>query len=255
MRDSLDYLTPEDVLRNPLALKEYEREIGVFYQELIRAHNSLHILQQVAAFPFGLLGYGANPFFTLVVLNFRDIIILSLHKLVNEKSADFHSLMQFKNHLYKNLIKEEHKVAFAQRLEKQRFDARAKQGLEKVGFLRNTRIAHLKRDVDVVDFSEGIRLDMVELDDLFKIVVELFHALTFDTEYRTLFLDYDQSIPRLPDWRPDIERILDNIARESTILNEPERYPDRWEYHKKRWSAHTLAVINKYRRKLDLPPA
>jgi hypothetical protein len=54
------------------------------------------------------------------------------------------------------------------------------------------------------------------------------------------------------DSRPDIEIILDNIAKNSPLLNLPEKSPQAWKYRKDMLPETDLELLNKYRRKFKM---
>jgi hypothetical protein len=63
------------------------------------------------------------------------------------------------------------------------------------------------------------------------------------------------SITTGADPRPDIERILDSVARESSVLRLPETNPMAWPFSRQSWPPGRLEVLNRYRRKFGLPEA
>ena len=77
----------------------------------------------------------------------------------------------------------------------------------------------------------GDQVDVLTFGEIKEIVQELtnlFEVASFSTEYRYLIIAYDPTVrhPVGIDPRPDIERILDSIARESSVLHD--RKQTRW---------------------------
>ena len=71
-------------------------------------------------------------------------------------------------------------------------------------------------------------------------------------------LPYSEKVihPKNSDPRPDIEKFLDSIVKESNFLNTPERYskyPSVWNAIKNKWDEETLNIFNEYREKYKLP--
>jgi hypothetical protein len=65
------------------------------------------------------------------------------------------------------------------------------------------------------------------LKEIVQEMTKLFEAASFDTEYHYLFFSYDPTVRRPvgTDPRPDIETVLDGIARDSPVLRLPESIP------------------------------
>jgi hypothetical protein len=70
-------------------------------------------------------------------------------------------------------------------------------------------------------------------------------------------LEYDDSVqhPAGVDSRADIERMLDHIAFDSSVVSLPEKNPVFWEARKRSLKEHDIEEINIYRSKLGLENA
>lgn len=260
MCDALSGLSLEEVLVDEAAIRLYTHEMDeVFYPQLIQLHNTLFILNKISEFPFFLLGYGVNPFFVLVTSNFIDTAILIINRLVNDKHHDFYSLRKgFRDRQLYQLIKPQYRDAFRQRMREQRLDQRIEEGLKKVKILRDSNIAHLKRyDKPLEDPAspEDVRLTLEELEELCQAITDLFNSLTFDKAYMFLYPSYNSMVQRPGSFTSDIGRILDAIAQDSSLLHEPEDYPDLWQSRREKLTPRMLDMINKYREKFGLPQA
>jgi hypothetical protein len=88
-------------------------------------------------------------------------------------------------------------------------------------------------------------------------MTNLVEVAAFGTDYRYLCTPYDPEVghPTGQDARPDIERILDGVARDSPTMHLPETNPMAWSYARQSWPSARLEVLNRYRRKLGLPEA
>ena len=128
---------------------------------------------------------------------------------------------------------------------------------ERVTEFRHKKLAHHDRGTHAPHSGEPQRVSTLALSELQQLrdaIAEMINALGSGTHYNSLPLDYDRQVihPRGADPRPDVEVVLDEIARRSRVLNMPEEEPDHWLYQRKRLSPSDLVVINKYRRKFGL---
>ena len=86
-------------------------------------------------------------------------------------------------------------------------------------------------------------------------MTKLFEVAAFSTDYRYLCMAYDPEVGILPArLRPDIERILDGVARDSPTLHLPESNPVAWPYARQSWRA-AVGGIQSLPAKLGLPEA
>jgi hypothetical protein len=51
----------------------------------------------------------------------------------------------------------------------------------------------------------------------------------------------------------DIDALLDSVARNSPLLNMPEKYPDHWVVYRADLSHEEIEILNKYRLRFGLP--
>jgi hypothetical protein len=238
------------------AYDEYERGINWFYSELVRLNTTIYIMERISEFPFRLFGeMGRMTFFNMVMSNFLDVAVLISAKLITDRDGEKHTLRRFKNKL-KQLIKAEYQDTLNERLRRARLDSTANKLLVKLKKYRDEYVAHLNRSL-VEGKSDVEALNMSDLLKLRDILNSLFEVITLkdDTEYMMVFLEYSPNVLNPPgsERRSDIEEILDNIARESAVLNLPERHPQRWKYQQQQMSREDLDRLNHYRKKFGLP--
>ena len=124
--------------------------------------------------------------------------------------------------------------------------------------IRDGYIAHYTETTALIIQREK-RSPKVPISDLQTVkdaTNELIQTLAFEKTYTFLPAEYAPDVRPLKnvDSRPDIERILDNIARNSELLNMPERQPNIWRHRYKFLTEEELEVINKYRLKFNLQP-
>jgi hypothetical protein len=241
------------------AFAEFEHGKKWFYSELVRLNTTIYILVQLDQFPFTLFSKGENVFFNIVVWNFFETALLIVSRLMIDKSTvrhPTHCFFDFQKRLEKDWIKPEYHLALNEYLRSARIDTFTREALSRTDAIRDKYIAHLTRDYILgVTHLKGMDLsDLIELRDRAN---TLFEALTLrnDTEYLMVPLEYSSTVtwPVGTDPRPDIEQILDDLVKRSTLLNMPEDNPVRWQFHREKLSEAELAQINHYRRKFELP--
>lgn len=125
--------------------------------------------------------------------------------------------------------------------------------LKRAKELRDTRIAHFLVGA-AARLGKQDRLTFRDLRSLRDELNALFNALSFNLDRRPFPSSYDPHGQRpAGDPRPDIERLLDSVARESSVLSLPERRPNSWPRRRAKWSERRLRQFNRYRRKFGLP--
>lgn len=247
-------LAPRDVLLED-AVPEYERTIGFFYlDQLVPLNASIYVLEEVFQFPFDVLvGPQGSVFFAMVVRNFFQAGVLTVTRLATDADANFNTLLQFKNWVSAH-ARSEYRHSLAHTLKQRGFDTRTRQLLERARRLRDGQVAHIKRGFTL---SEQDRIDLDELKALRDRLNDLLAALSFNVGRMMLPVQYASEVihPADMDARTDIQRLLDSIARDSDLLNQPERDPGNWPFYRGLRSEQELAIVNEYRVKFGLPEA
>jgi hypothetical protein len=249
-------LSAEDVL-DASFLPEYKKRKAYFYSELVELNVIIFLAEKILRFPFEL--FEANPneniFFIQVMRSFYDSVILLFSRLVNDSSGDFYSLRQFKNDV-RNAMRKEYRSEFDKLLKEISFTQGMKDLFEAVRKIRNNEIAHKTKEYI---FSE-IKLTRPNIDQIKKLRDSLnkyLDVLSFDVEHLMLPIPYSDKVQRPAGVheQTDIDKLLDCIAKNSVILNLPEREPQSWKYRKERLTEEAIAIINEYRQKFGLPIA
>jgi len=228
-------------------LAKHSEEMRYFHDKLSILHHDVYFVQQIADFPFDLFIKPYDDYFLrLVADNFIQMAILQITKLTTDSGGDARTLRQFKNFM-DAAVKDEYLADYRKLMKKAKFNPRIEKLIAKAKDLRDKHIAHsVGERVDVLTFSE--------IKEITRELTNLYEVASFSTEYRYLILAYDPTLqnPAGTDPRPDIERILDSIARESSVLNEPETNPVAWPYLRQGWSPTMVEQFNRYRRKCGL---
>jgi hypothetical protein len=247
-------LEPREVM-NEEAISEYERGMDFLYLgQLVPLNASIYIIEQVLEFPFGLfVSPEDTTFLRLLVDNFYNAGLLTITRLATDSGKDLYTLLQFKNWVAQQ-INDEFKEDFQKHLKRAKFDKKTQEMLEKARGLRNTSVAHIKRDL-VLGNVEQDRLNLVELKALRDALNFLLEALSFNKGRLMLPVQYHPDVvhPAGADSHSDIQQILDHVARDSNILNLPEKNPHHWAAFRKNLSEENLRTINRYRAKFGLP--
>lgn len=248
-------LSAKDVLIES-GLGEYETGMEHFYSEFVELNTIIYLAEKIVDFPFELFTHPDKTiFFTVVMRSLHDSAMLTITKVATDQAGDLYTLPQFKNSV-RDSIKPEFKDALDMRLRTARFDKGVKSLLEKARELRVHRIAHTTRDF-ISGSIELSRPNISELRELRDALNTLLDALSFNVGHMMLPIPYDPNVshPVGSNHKTDIEEILDCIARDSHMLNLPEKKPERWSYRRARLNEDKLKILNQYRRKFNLPEA
>jgi hypothetical protein len=207
-------------------LSEYKAGMEFFYSELVELNTILYLAEQVIDFPFELFAHPDKTiFFDVVMRSFHDSAILLITRLATDQKGDLYTLTCFKNRV-RELVKPEFKDSFDERLREVRFDREVNLLLEKAEELRRNRIAHTTKNL-MSGSIEVSRPTVSELKVLRDALNSLIDAISFNAGHVMLPIPYapDVLYSSGNDESTDIEDLLDCIARNSHLLNMPERYP------------------------------
>jgi len=241
----------EDVVLEKGSIDEYQKTIDFFWDELTKLNTNIFIIKKIFEFPFDLFCSPQNKiFFSNVVWNLYENSVLITTKLATDVRGDLHTLLQFKNWVLKQ-IKSEYISDFRQKLREVKFDSGTKKIFDKAKDLRDYVFAHFNRD----KLKQIPNLSLLELEKLKDKLNSLFDALLFNVEYEKLPPTYNDNVilPKEVEYQTDIEVILDLIAKNSELLNMPESRPEVWKEHKEIYDKEAIGIINKYRKKFNLP--
>lgn len=242
----------EDVL-NSENLDEYQRAILFFRNQLLDLHTNVYLLEQILSFPIGLFVGPDAFFFRQVIINFFDMSVLIIMKLTKDQGQGVYTLGSFKNKV-RQFVKSEYRASFQERVRTQRLNQRKERLLEKTKRLRDQQIAHaLVHDyITTGTTPEHEPLSFSELKTLKDELTALFRVLSFNSFYSLLPGSYNSGVSSNSGDISDIEQFLDGIARNSYILNLPERDSILWQSLRSTYSDGRIKQINHYRRKFGL---
>ena len=249
---SIHDLSFEDALKQG-ELDYYKQGMDFFYAELVDLNVNLFILDKVIAFPFNLLvGVEETLFFHMVFRNFFYASLLIITRIAADQGGGLFTLPRFKNRI-RQAVKKGFQGQMDDRLREVRFDKKTQKLLERARKLRTQRIAHAVEGV-VLGEEQEIRVFHGDLQQLRDQLNDLLDALSFNVENMMLPVQYSPDVihPEGSDKRPDIELVLDSIAKSSPTLNMPEDHPARWSRRRKQLTSEEMKVINQYREKFGL---
>ena len=233
---------------------EYDAGMKYFFSELVELNTILFIVAKIIEFPFDTFSSPhGNIFFTMVMKCFYNHVILQLSKLVTDTSSDFYSLRQFKNNI-RQAVRPEYCDKFDKLLREMQFNQKFSEFDELIRDLRNNVIAHVSKDY-LFEGKKFKRPNIKQIKNLRDILNQLLDVLSFNVDRLMLPIPYSKRIQRQNKIteKTDIDEILDCIAKNSVILNLPEKNPTSWNYTKNGLSPSVLQQINEYRRKFGLP--
>jgi hypothetical protein len=236
------------------SLSEYESGMSFFYSELVELNVILYLAEKIVDFPFDLFSHpDKTVFFSTVMRSFHDSAVLIITRLITDQKGDLFTFRHFKNRV-RELVTPEFRSSFEARLKKARFDREIDILLEKVKELRRNRIAHTTQDLMTGSILVS-RPTLSELKVLRDALNSLLDALSFNVEQTMLPHAYDPNIVHAADGnhKTDIEEVLDSIAKDSHLLNMPDKYPERWRNRRRQFSEENINQLNFYRRKFGLP--
>jgi len=243
-----------NVVLKKSSIYKYQNLIDFFYDELVKLNTDIFIINKILEFPFDIFCSPEDTlFFSRVVWNFYENSILTVTKLTTDQKGKLYTLPQFKNWVYKQ-VNVRYKGDFKNWLKKSKFNSKTKRILKKAEKLRNQIIAHFDKH-PLLGMGKVKYLDIKELEQLKNKLNSILDTLSFSVEHMMLHLSYSKDVirPEGIDHRPDIGVILDSIAKNSELLNMPERSPELWEYAKESLDEERKKIINKYRKKFNLP--
>ena len=245
-------LSAEEVLTS--SGSEYHKRGMEFFHLQLAALNSSHfVMDHVIAFPYHLFVQARDSlFFRLVFNNFFAGSVLAITRLLTDQGRQFFTLPRFKNRVRAS-VKAAYSREFDAYLRSLRFDPTTRTLMHKAEALRNTRLAHVLEEA-VFQATQQQALRFSDLKTLTSSVNSHLQGLAFNTDLLMLPFQYSDRVQHPPgsDSRPDIEKLLDEIARHSRTLNLPETNPELWIMERRYTTEQDLELINRYREKFSL---
>jgi hypothetical protein len=246
--------TVEEVLTDKSAIMEYEKGMRFLYHHLVELNINVYLVEQIFKFPLSLFLREEAPeksiFLRQFVDNAMSMSILGINKLIIDKKSDLYTLKNFQRRV-RVLMKADYHEAYDKIInDNQMLERQVKYILDKAKDVRDNQLAHLTQEAFQEAFDSKLKNNQIYLRDIKLIREKLnrcFSNLGFGTEYLMLPTCYQDS--KSFGHKSDIEEILDNIAKDSHILNLPEKSLDRWNVVFPILTEADLQQLNRYREK------
>ena len=246
-------MTSAEVLKETW-LSTYNQEMFPIATQLTQLNCNLHIMKKIASFPFTELGEIVNDFWYLTCASMFETNVMIVWRLVDPKK-NVHSISNLRSKIANNLKNDGLRVEFEALTEKAEFDTKVVDIREKVKVIRHNRFAHsqitwiVKQEPLLIDEDS---LPISDLEAMASTLSDLYDLLCFG-EKRSLYLrDYDPNVMHPGKaHRSDIERVLDSVAKDSSLVNMPER-DIAWPYLKKLLDPSELRIMLHFRKKFGL---
>jgi hypothetical protein len=249
-------LTPTDVLTREF-VPDYERDIAALHSQVSTLRTNLFVLEHLVTFPFGVLAAGQAMFWSIVIRNLYFSSLVTGWGLAFDTDARSLTVARFRNEVLPNITKTPVSKAVRKRLAALDLEEVKNRLRPRLDVFRNKVIAHLDRALLSTPPGQSVKLpaiSLAELKELCGVFEDMINILGFGTHYHSLPIDYEPTVKYPPDAdpRPDVERLLDDLAKRSRYLNMPENEPQEWPFLCNALSDDDLNALNRYRVKFGL---
>ncbi|MEJ2745133.1 MAG: hypothetical protein P8123_05530 [bacterium] len=239
-------------------LPAYENNMNSISYQMLMFNANLFILENIEAFDFPLFGGVNTTFWAVVYRSLYESCVMCAWRIAIDTDGDCLTISRLKNAILQHVKSVDDRRRLKEELKRIDVGHKIKDIKDRIQLLRHRLFAHH------VQFSESAATQTkpsipgVTLDDLRAVrdeVNEYISVLGFNTEYSQLPMDYDPNVirPKDLDTRPDIVKILDDIAMRSPIVNMVENEPDYWSAFKNDLTKEQIDKINYYRTMLKKP--
>ncbi|MFH1195279.1 MAG: hypothetical protein V1720_06180 [bacterium] len=246
--------TSPDKILNQDFLDEYNATIESIWWQIISLCSKMTVLEKVNSFRFDLFDndYPRNHFWNLVISSFFESSILCIWRISIDNSNDEGiTLNQLKNKIIQNIVNEEIKTDFKEKLKNLAFEKNQKEINEKIKAIRHNFIAHynIPRNKSTLSVNKLYSMDFNELKSANSQIINYFDFLCFSAKKSTYTLKYQPNIkhPVGIDNRLDVERLLDTLVKESYFISGKEEIKEIWEKDINQLLDDDLEEINRYR--------
>ncbi len=245
---------PADSPIRPECWADFRKDYEAVWDQVVFLRTSLYLLRTIARFPLRrFLSIDDQWFLTVVGRSLYETVVLGVTKLVTDQKGDLLTLRRYRNRVVK-MVRPECETEYRSQLDATALDRGTEALALRARDFRDGHVAHLRMEDVRKETTDTLVLD--ELERLVNDTERLFQPLSFGASASFLPPVYDPSVraANTPK-KTDIERILEFLASESWVLNEPENHPRTWPVTKAKMSAEELAVMNEWRVRLGKPSA
>ncbi len=235
----------------------YTENMELIWHQVNKLNSNVYYLKRIQEFPFDLFELIIiRPFWTRVVDSMFESSIMIINKILIDndgKGGKALTLKKLKNKIRCHFRNEEDKKQFEKDLKDYQFGKIDKELKKKVKTLRDKYYAHFDRDYNINVSNKNIKERTVflpEIDELAETITSSFELLHFSRDtYPTRPFYFGN------DSRSDIQTLLNTIAEKSEVMHMPEKNPELWRRHRKKFNDHEIETFNQYRTKSKLPQA
>ncbi len=223
-------------------IKQYEDYVHVIWYELVRMNGNIFVLDKITSFPWAVFEpvRPTEHFWLLTRIALYESTVLGLWRLASDDHADVITLPRLRRQVNLHVLPK-HQEAFRRLARAARFSAELKSVRRKIEQLRQNHIAHL----NVVERLNAGSIGSPPIVDLRRYcdrLSELFRVLCFGKAKMEWPLGYFPGrVPSvMDDPRTDIERTLDAIAEQSSVMQQFRKDDDAWRW---RWRRPMATVL------------
>lgn len=233
----------------------YEKRMEALHLQMSEIRTTYFLYERIVKFPFHLFSRYHGAFWVLTRKSMFVAIIVGLWRLLYDNKPESLTVVKMKNEVMKRARSEEARKHISDFLRKANVKERLSTTRREIKRMRHEHFAHLDvANVDTPPEQKAQGITLTELSHVLDTAEKILNAIGLDTEYMFLPPDYHPRVrhPQGVDSRPDIERILDEMAQSCPDFHLPETKPYEFTFYWKHRNEAERKVFNAYRKKLDL---
>ncbi len=249
---------PEKILKKEWITTYWEQH-RILLNEIYNLNSYLHICERLKDFPFYLFTEPSTNIWDYFFRGSYHSLVLIINKISLDRRKDVFTLDNFRENIENKFIKESNKQIFIRGYKKIDFYNRLEPYKNILENERHINIAHLnKNKTQNTHYDGSITAPIInqKLKQVNSLINEYFHFLSLGIDWAETHRQYiDKSFFTFQstNFKSDIEELLDLVAKNSYLLNMPEKEPAVWDLKKEELSTDELMIFNKYRQKFNLP--
>ena len=231
-------------------ITSYEQHIEVTWQQLIKLNLGIRALNKLTSFPFELFETTPQHFWRLTINALFEMCVMTIWRIAVDTSADGLTLQKFKNQICQHVRDDKYSKLLNSSIKQKQLDKTIKVLGPKIEEIRHNFIAHLNLLQHTDPTSSKLYetpLVLSELEQYQRTVNEYFEILCFSSFRALLPWEYSSD-----DVNDEIDDLLLNVARHSTLINAPEKNPYLWPGIRDSLTDIQVEILNNYRSKLGL---
>lgn len=237
---------------------EYERELDVLWNELVRLNSYMFILKKMTAFRFDLFlpsSYGTSSW-SLICNGLLEVSIMIIWKIGFDDHKKTLTLPRLLEQMRTNMIPDR-LTEFDNAIKPVNFQGEISEIEGRLNRLRHNFLAHFNLKINISKSPERMKQYLIYFEDMKRLtdsLNQLFKRLCLEEGRAVVPADYYPSeyAENGTARNSDIEEMSDRIAKGSELLNMPEEQPQFWPHYRNNLTLEDLEVLNHYRQKFGL---